>query len=467
MRTNLTHLAAAMIRGKLCMLAAAISFFPALAWSQEYTVTALGDLGGGISVPTAVNNKGQVAGYSNTDVLSEQIDLITTLPFVYSNGVMNALVANDEFLWNYALAMNDNGTVVGEYFSNSQNQTNAFQWNLGLLNLAPANESFADAINENGVAVGANGYLQGPTVNFTNEPLGGGVPIGVIFNGGNIIDIPTGPFISVSPFAINNSEEIAGLCITKEGAYLGCVVSNGIPQLLQPVPFTSGDVWAFPTSINASGYMCGESYKGTYLAPTATAATYWRNGAASLLGHPPNSINTQCNGMDDYGNGVGDATSKTEGQIGVIYDPVNGARDLNKLIPQLFRKGHAFKIQNAVSLSDTGFIAAQCAYENGNNDACLLTPNPVLILRDVILNLAANSDIVCIPCADELVPEARSLPKSIDGLTADQRERALKTIDSMGSQIESLERRGDLSVPVATLLIHDAELAVEEINPLR
>jgi hypothetical protein len=37
----------------------------------------------------------------------------------------------------------------------------------------------------------------------------------------------------------------------------------------------------------------------------------------------------------------------------------------------------------------------------------------------------------------------------------------------MGSQIESLERRGDLSVPVATLLIHDAELAVEEINPLR
>jgi hypothetical protein len=357
--------------------------------------------------------------------------------------------------------------VVGEYFSDTTGQTNAFRWNGALQNLAPTQESYANAINENGVAVGANGYLQGPTVNFTNEPLGGGVPIGVIFSGGNIIDIPTGPYISVSPFAINNSEEIAGLCFTKQGATLGCVVSNGAPKLVKPVPFTSGNVLAFPTSINASGYMCGESYLGTYLAPTATAATYWKNGVPTLLGHPANSTNSQCNGMDDYGNGVGDATSKTEGQIGVIYDPVNGARDLNKLISQFFRKGQAFKIQNAVSISDTGYIAAQCLYENGNDDACLLKPNTVLMLHDSVLNMAANPNIVCIPCEDELGPEARSLPKSLDGLTVDRREGVIRTVDLMASQIESLERRGDISAPVAMLLVHQAQLVIAALEPKR
>jgi hypothetical protein len=209
--------------------------------------------------------------------------------------------------------------------------------------------------------------------------------------------------------------------------------------------------------------MCGESYRGNYLSPNATAATYWKNGAAFLLGHPPNSINTQCNGMDDYGNGVGDATSKTEGQIGVIYDPLNGARDLNKLIPPLFRKGHAFHIENAVSISDTGFIAAQCAYENGNYDACLLTPNLIYTFREAVLALPAE----CSSCRDSLAPEARTLPKTLEGLTADQREHVVATIDLMGSQIEGLERDGKITEPVGLLLIHEAELVISALEPNR
>jgi hypothetical protein len=467
MRTNLTHFVAAIMRWKLCIIAAAIALLPALGWSQEYTVTDLGNFGGGISVATAVNNKGQVAGYSNIDYSTWDDDgYITTLPFIYSNGVMNALEAQDEYLYNFALAMNNNGTVAGEYFSGNQNQFNALLWNGALQDLAPANESYAVAINDNGVAVGANGYLQDPTVGgwYTNMPLGGGVPIGVIFSGGDILDIPTGPYLAVSPLGINNSEQIAGLCFTPKGAILGCIVSGTQQQLLQLVHPFKGDVQAYPAAINASGDTCGESYTGPYLSPTASVATYWKGLAPTDLGNPANSKNSQCFGMDDYGNGVGDATSKTEGQIAVLFDPVNGAQNLNSLISKFFRKGHAFRITNAVSISDTGFIAAQCLYENGNNDACILTPELTVIFVNS-LEALAKSEPRCRSCEDELVVEARTLPKSLDGLSGDEKKRVISTVTLIGEQIEQLERDGQISESKAMLLLHQAELVFAAVEP--
>jgi hypothetical protein len=49
-------------RIKLFLLTAALALFPALGWSQEYTVTNLGTMGGTNSVAAAVNDYGVVVG---------------------------------------------------------------------------------------------------------------------------------------------------------------------------------------------------------------------------------------------------------------------------------------------------------------------------------------------------------------------------------------------------------------------
>jgi hypothetical protein len=296
-------------------------------------------------------------------------------------------------------------------------------------------------------------------------PLGGGVPIGVIFSGGDILDIPTGPYLAVSPLGINNSEQIAGLCITAMGANQGCIVTGIQQQLLQTDHALKGDVQAYPAAINAAGDTCGAIYTGSYMGPTATVATYWRGLEPTNLGNPPNSENSQCYGMDDFGNGVGGATSKTEGPIGVHYDPVNGAQDLNKLImPHYFHKGQAFVITNAVSISDTGFIAAQCQYENGVDDACLLTPELTVIFVNT-LEALAKSEPRCTSCKEELVVEARTLPKSLTGLSGDERERVIATVTLIGEQIAKLERDGQISETKAMLLLHQAELVYAAVEP--
>lgn len=459
MRTKLTHFVAAIVRRKLHIFAAIIALFPAIASAQEYAVTDLGDLGGGTSTATAVNRTGQVAGYSAANYVTEEANIAQVFPFIYSNGTMNMIYSDLMFYWNYGLAMNDNGVVVGEF---SNYGTNAFLWNGALQDLAPNIQSYASAINENGVAVGANGYIQGPTEN-NDGFLVGGEPIGVIFSGGNILDIPTGPYVSVSPTGINNAEQISAECMTSNGVWDGCLIAGNTHKLLQPAPAYGGTQ---PFAINASGDTCGYSFKGLQSAPTSITATYWKGTTPTNLGTPANTHNSECLGMDNFVEGVGDASTGTNATVGVIFDPLHGARDLNKLISQIHIKGHGFQIQNAVSISDTGFIAANCLLQNGYTHACLLTPNTVLILHDNVLAWA-DAQVVCIPCQTSLIEETKSLPKSLVGLNADQRERALNTVDRIGAEIESLERSRKISQLQALLLIHEAQLVAAALEPSR
>jgi hypothetical protein len=197
-----------------------------------------------------------------------------------------------------------------------------------------------------------------------------------------------------------------------------------------------------------------------------TVATAWIGGAPVKLGWPPNPEYSQCNGLDDFGQYVGNANTGASNQIGVLWDPVNGARNLNKLIPKYFVKGHGFQIENAASLSDTGFIAADCLFENGDTHACLLTPNPVLILRNNIVAFA-QGDEECIQCTTILLPEASRLPESLDGLTEDRREAVRTTVDKIGVEVERLERERKISQPKALLLIHEAQQVLSALDPLR
>jgi uncharacterized membrane protein len=452
------------MRLKFPVIVAGFALLSAAGHAQEFSITDLGNLGGGESTAMSVNNKGQVVGYSPIQYLSEEVNLQTINPFIYSNGTMSSILDEDEWIWNFAFAINDAGAVVGEYSSNSSGLTNAFKVDSSWHNLAPANWSYANAINENGVAVGIDGYAQGGGYAL-NGLLTGGIPIGVVFNNGSVLDIPKGLYFAVSPSGINDAGEISASCITASLTYKGCVVKGLTQQLLQPVTSYPS---AQPNAINESSYTCGFSYQGPQSAPTATIATYWKGTAATNLGTPPNTANSQCMGMDNFGQGVGAATTKTNAkeQIGVFYDPLNGARDLNTLIPKIHIKGHSLVVQNAVSLSDTGYIAANCLHDDGSVQACLLKANPVLILKDNVLTLAAK-DHMCPACENVLAPAARALPETLAGLNADELHVAIERVDAIMEEVESLERETEISQPIALLLTHNAQLVLNTLQPVR
>jgi probable HAF family extracellular repeat protein len=464
MRTNLTHFVAAIVRRKLCILAAAIALLPAIGWAQEFTVTDLGTLGGPFSAATSVNNEGQVAGQSNTatqDSAAGQTD-----PFLYSKGKMIDLgnfggssgsTGPDSPSSNIANAVNDNGQVAGLAFS-ADGSPHPFLWSAGILrDLAPGQTGAAFGINASGTATGFLG------TGYDDE--GDFYGFGAIFYGvSSFAGVVAPPSLYVSsPTAINSLDQVAGNC-SGDGdtvAY-ACIAEGATAQALLPLnPYYS----SLATAINNGGSTCGASLNDF----SHMVATAWIGigGAPVDLGGPPNTVDSVCLGMDDFGQYVGISNSYASNQIAFFWDPVHGARDLNTLIPKFSVKGHAVKIQNAAALSHTGFIAADCLLEDGQSHACLLTPNTVLILHDSILGLAANANNVCIPCEEELAPEARSLPKSLDGLTARERERVVSTVDRIGEQVEGLERRGDISAPIATLLIHQAELVLSAIDPKR
>lgn len=463
MRTKLNDFVAAIVRRKLHIFVATIALLPAVGRSQEYTVTDLGTLGGNFSIATSVNNKGQVAGQSTTPTQIQSVSEGQADAFLYSNGKMIDLgnFGGDSgsniayyFTGNSANAVNDNGVVAGMAFDADGNP-HPFLWSAGTMqDLAPGQVGGAYGINANNVAVGIIGY------GYSSGDFNG---FGAIFNGvGNFAGVPVPASLYVSsPVAINNSGQIAGSCSADEDTIVfGCLAVGTTAQELAPLNNFSVTL---ANAINASGNTCGEDLWNSDNGPTATA---WVGGSPVKLGWPANIRDSECDGMDDYGQYVGNANTGESNQVGVFWDPVNGARDLNKLIPKFFRKGHEFRIQNAVALSDSGFIAANCVLEDGQTHACLLTPNPVLILHDNVLGLA-KGDEECIQCETILVPEARSLPESLEGLTEDRRKAVIATVDKIGVEVEHLERERKISQPKALLLIHDAQRVLAAIDPLR
>jgi hypothetical protein len=177
-----------------------------------------------------------------------------------------------------------------------------------------------------------------------------------------------------------------------------------------------------------------------------------------------------CISLDDYGDAVGIGTYENNDVPtwhGYVYDPVNKLRDLNKLIPQIVHKGHEVTVEFAVSISDTGFIAATCEFQDGNvTHACLLTPNWPKILKDNIEALG-KGDPECIQCKTELEPEANSLPSSFADLSNEKKEKAAATLGKIESHLVTLRDGDRISEPAAVLLLHDTEMALQALGHVR
>ena len=373
------------MRRTVGMLFAAIGLLSSTGWSQEYTVTNLGTLGGNYSAGFSVNDAGQVAGGSE---LPTTHGVTPIHPFLYSNGTMIDLGTfggvNGE-----AHEVNQKGDVTG-YAESTDGVAHAFLWNGAMQDLDPQNTSGGWHINATDAVVGLQGDPQA------------GAP-GVLYSGGAVQVIPHAPFNSLQPTGINDSGQIAGVCYRNFRPSRACLITGDTVKSLRPL---SGNTFSAGDAIDAAGDVCGVSFE-----TTAATATLWSGAAKVNLGQLPNGHRSECDGMNDFGQEVGSGIPASGTAFrAVLFDVLNGARNLNLLIAH----NPSRVLTQAFGISNTGYIVVVCQYggTQGKTLACLLKPNAVLILKKNIFALEQN-DPGCIACKAVLNPEADSLPDTL------------------------------------------------------
>jgi probable HAF family extracellular repeat protein len=145
--------------------AAVATAVPAAAATAAYTETIMGSLGGGFTDATAINANGQVTGYSNTakqiqvqcppGKYGQPKKCFEPIQhaFLFSNGTMTDLgtLGGD---YSEGLAINDSGEVVG-WSQAKAGTSDAFLWNGKTMTaLAPLSEFYPHGINDSGQIAG-------------------------------------------------------------------------------------------------------------------------------------------------------------------------------------------------------------------------------------------------------------------------------------------------------------------------
>jgi probable HAF family extracellular repeat protein len=332
-------------------LSACLTATPAAATASTYRVTDLGSLGYGVTHGLAINNNGQVTGYSYLGTAIQ----IPCPPHKYGPKVCFTHPYH-AFVWSNG-TMTDLGTLGGR-------------------------DSRGNAINDLGEVVGTADTANGSSA-FTDQNA-----VMTAINTGD-------------PLAINGSDEIAGAGSFPVAGTPGDVFTqaftyqNGQTTVLGLLP-GEGGIFTGASGINGSGVVVGSgdnsaSYErawkyqngtmtdiGTLGGPQASATAINANG--QIVGFAQTSTDADhgflwSNGkMTDLGLNFFPAAISDKGVIvgGNLIDSGGALEDLNTLIPT----GSPYQIQYANAINNNGQIAAD-AYDTATHQthALLLTPN--------------------------------------------------------------------------------------------
>lgn len=309
-----------------------------VAFGQTYSLTDLGDLGGGRSCPADINSSGQVTGYSWTSIGAQNA-------FLYSGGTMRDIGTSHSLSQSQGYAINDNGQVVGYYYLNGYD---AFLYNgttmqdLGTLG---GSTSVASGINGGGQIVGYAQTASGATHAF-------------LYSAGKMTDLGTLGGSYSSAYAINNSGQVVGMAYTTTGSLHAFLYSAGVMQ----------DIGQFDAVlINNSGQIAGYDYY------TGKAYLYF-GGQLQDLGNLGISIDRPF-GINNLGQVVGSSYTQSGDQHAFLYSD-GVMQDLNNLV-QGIPNGCTLAV--AEGINDSGQIVAYGPVMSGNTGvdrAFLLTPIP-------------------------------------------------------------------------------------------
>jgi probable HAF family extracellular repeat protein len=313
--------------------------FSAIAQAMtQYSAIDLGNLGGGqATVPFAVNNNGEVVGYSSSPSSNY------ARAFLYSNRQTN----EDE----ESAPMQDLGTLGAE--------------------------SVAYDINDQGQIIGISGLLNGVWRGFVYSGSGPMTPLGSVADGinnlGQIVGTSSGP-TSSSGFLRNpggtviSTGSFLGTCINDNGIAAGvgfgtgyaCV--RGIDGQVQNLGFIGQ-----PEAINNNGQIAGRLYGNSRHAFVTSS-----NGSLTDLGTLGGS-ESYADGMNNNGDVVG-AAYRSSNEASRAFLCLNGGsmQDLNTMV----NLPAGWVLTCAMDINDNGQIVASGSLNGGWDHAFLLTPVP-------------------------------------------------------------------------------------------
>ena len=329
--------------------------------ATTYVPTDLGDLPGGDdeSFGNAINASGQIAGYGN--IAADRHG------FFWSNGVMTDLGhlpgGRD---YSKARGINASGQVVGvSDISGARGflWSNGVMTDLGYLNVLDTGYSSAYAINDSGQVVG-----------YSTDDAFDRYPFlwqnGVMTSLGKLPGASTEVDAGAAGYGINSSGQVVGYCEFPDGPH-AFLWENGTMTALAALP--GGDGTGEALAINASGKVVG--YSG---GPTDDRPVLWENGTITDLGAPSGKDwDGWAYGINTPGQVVG-----RSGPVGFIWDPVNGMRDLNAMLPAGLAAD--WNIDRAHGINDAGQIVAEGRGPSGRDHAILLTPIEAPIIADIV-----------------------------------------------------------------------------------
>ena len=237
--------------------------FRAVLWDRHKLID-LGTLDGGYqSLATAVNSRGQVAGFATTTVPDPDSMFglgFQTRAFLWQNGVMQDLGTLGTGTNAVALLINDKGQIAGNSYTSAQPSdlcaqeelgslaTGAFLWDRGkMVDIGNFGGSctFASAINSRGEVVGGS-RLAGDQA---QHPY--------VWKGKKIIDLGTFGGQLGNAIAINDAGEAAGWAdYPGEEIFHAALWRHG---KIKDLGVLDGDSTSFAYSINAKGQVVGVS----------------------------------------------------------------------------------------------------------------------------------------------------------------------------------------------------------------
>jgi probable HAF family extracellular repeat protein len=263
--------------------------FPAVSGTDAITIgelnLQLGTLGGANSSINwnGINDPGEAVGMSETAALDpngEDVCLFGThhvcLPFLWKDGVMTALPTLGG-VNGQASAINNKGQVAG-YAENGTADatcppgTENFMVDLGVMwTKGNAQPLLPVGTDTDTVAYGINNL--GQTVGYSGTCIA--VNTGVMWQNGVANQLPGLGLQPAIAYEINNRGQIVGQGVTTDGVGLATLWENNTATALGGGQLPSGDVASFATSINNRGQAVGSSFDSS---GNWSHGLLWQNG---------------------------------------------------------------------------------------------------------------------------------------------------------------------------------------------
>lgn len=310
--------------------------------APRYSVTDLGTLGGLECNATALNNKGQITGISDTSVEKPDTTYVMHV-FVWQNGKIRPLGPREG--QNYApSSLNDKGQVAGVYHDTTHGTFRAFTYQNGKVRLLPALPHKGKGFSFSAArGLGLKGQVVGSSDNRA-----------CLWNGGRLmpLTVPVG-FGRSEAFGINSMGLLVGTGDTRIGFSVqshALLWQGGKPRDLGVLP---GFRESTARGINNSGQVVGWS-SSTQSGPQRFLFRYhafvWQKGHLRDLGTVPRLENSRAVALNDRGEIVGTSNSKRE-QHAILWRG-GKAYDLNALIPP----GTGWVLRDAIAINNRGWI---------------------------------------------------------------------------------------------------------------